>query len=269
MRFVQEDNVGLLEMLSSPLRAELKTAIFEPRMAQHPLFVLIHKLAPLTMQLLCTNAVSRVTLAHGDILFQSGQLASQMYFLTMGKLSYEPKIEEAPAPTVGGQPGTDGGTNLEVLMSSETASVMSRQSTCSSMLSCPSDILLSVGQWVSEVALWVEWTHGGSLSALTDCDLVALDAEKFQKAIHTNVNTRTEATLYAKGFVLGLNRMDKSKVNDLFQSGLLEGLWFRLLNEYNVKRGKRRGAGLISNSLLFNAKIATSISAMFSGTPDE
>mmetsp|Transcript_61649 Transcript_61649/g.198598 ORF Transcript_61649/g.198598 Transcript_61649/m.198598 type:complete len:751 (-) Transcript_61649:276-2528(-) len=239
-RSVQEESVSALELLSTPLQAELRTAIFEPRLADHPLFVLINKLAPLTMQLLCTTAVSRVSVASGDVLFQSGQVADKMFFISGGSLIYE----RVPSET------EDDDEDL-------------RLNRLNSFLALPDVEAVEAGAWVGEAALWVEWAYLGSLHAQEECELVTLDASKFHDAVCSNRNTRAEAAFYARHFEQGINRLERSKVSDLFQSGLIEGLWFRLLSEYQVRRcGNRRGSR-VSNSILFDSKVAAKVARMF------
>merc|ERR1711904_127360 len=68
------------------------------------------------------------------------------------------------------------------------------------------------------------------------CDVTVVDSAKFGAAIHSHPSTRSEAVTYAKSFVQGHNKIPVGRHTDLYQSGLIEGLWLRLFSEYNVKR---------------------------------
>merc|ERR1712190_238427 len=39
------------------------------------------------------------------------------------------------------------------------------------------------GQWASEMVLWMSWIHRGSLMAITQCELVNLDAVTFHEHV--------------------------------------------------------------------------------------
>merc|ERR1712217_967166 len=66
---------------------------------------------------------------------------------------------------------------------------------------------------------------------------------------------RQEAAPYAKDYVRGLNRIDPTKLTDLYQSPLLEGLWFRLMSEHDVNCSR-------TSSLGFKGSVATLRSTM-------
>jgi len=67
---LQEKSVQALGLLSEGLRADMNTAILEPRLWSHPLFMLFSKLAPAIMNRLCNTAVSRSTMVRGDTVFR-------------------------------------------------------------------------------------------------------------------------------------------------------------------------------------------------------
>merc|ERR1711920_698826 len=60
-----------------------------------------------------------------------------------------------------------------------------------------------------------------------------------------NVDALDEALHYGKGFVQGLSRIGQDKLTDLYTSSLLEGLWFRLMQEGHLRStgGRTRTPG--------------------------
>jgi len=218
---VHESSVHVLELLSTPLRAELRTSIFQPSMDRHAFFVLIDKVAPLTMQLLCVNAVTKVLIAGGDVLFHRDQVAKQMYFVHHGHLLYGLKRENED--------------------DSDEDSVNSFAVDDPDKKKKPRDTTLKEGEWVGEPVLWVSWHHVGSLIASSECELVGLDHEKFREAMQSNSSTYMEACTYASKFVAGLNKAKDDKYTDLFAPTAIEGTWFRLMKEFQVKRRRADG----------------------------
>lgn len=191
---LQERNIQILTLLSQSLRAELKAAIYEPRISKHPFFVLLSKVAPLTTRTLCSSAVSRIEVGRSDQLFAYGDTADKMYFISMGELVY---------------------FRHDLVDESE---------------------VLTTDSWFCEPVLWTFWTYQGTLQSKIESVLSAVDAEKFGEIVQSNYDSRSEAAAYAKGFIQGLNRIDATKLSDLYTTPLVEGLWFRLLNEFQFKR---------------------------------
>lgn len=61
---------------------------------------------------------------------------------------------------------------------------------------------VSAGDWLSEIALWVQWRHCGTLSAKCASDVVILDADIFRSVISgCNRITKRLARSYAAAFV--------------------------------------------------------------------
>jgi len=234
---LHEESVTILLLLSNPLRAELNTAIYQPRMSQHPFFVLLGKISMPTMSRLCTTAVERVSVGRGDALFTSGQVATHMHFVNKGSLHYDPCASEKNASENDGLASASVGFEV---WHEDRGSVTSFDSDVDKarLRKLRNPEVIHSGEWICEAVLWTDWTYIGQTVAITDCDLVALNAEKFMAAIFSNAIAKGEASSYSRGFMQGLNRMLEHQTTDLFQSRLVEGLWFRLLNEYNVKRGR-------------------------------
>lgn len=93
---VKEENVQLLVMLSTSLRAELRAAIYRPCLEHHPFFVLVGRIAYLALQALCNTGVQIVEIGKGDKLFSGGQTCEQMFFISSGTHNYHLHDTEPP-----------------------------------------------------------------------------------------------------------------------------------------------------------------------------
>lgn len=80
--------VTLLNLLSRQLMEELQTAINLPHLTIHPLLKNLSETSFITMIRLCTGAVSRMSLATNDTLFERMQAGTAMYFLSTGQIQY-------------------------------------------------------------------------------------------------------------------------------------------------------------------------------------
>jgi hypothetical protein len=192
---LQEKQVEVLTLLSNTLRAELRAAMYEPSLSLHPLFVLIGKLSPDTLRLLCDTGVSMSHFNKGDSLFTRGQTCSSMYLMKRGRLLYD--LDEADTP--------------------------------------PEEVDMSANNWISEAVLWTAWIHLGTMHMLEDCNVLAVSADAFAQYVQGCPEGRAEASNYARSFMVNINR-DKWKASDLYHSPLVEGLWFKLINDFHYKR---------------------------------
>merc|ERR1712113_1096917 len=59
------------------------------------------------------------------------------------------------------------------------------------------------------------WMYHGDMSAKTDCTLVLLDAEKFQKVASQFLTRQANPIHYAKGIIKSLNTVDWDELTDL------------------------------------------------------
>merc|ERR1711977_274152 len=109
------------------------------------MFEQLQEVSPVTMNRLANKAISWKKLARGDSLFQPGELATHMYFVTVGRLHYvkvDSKLEEK-------EEWVDKGED-----------------------------------WIAEPVLWTaEWVHLGVLTAVTECELLLIDASSFGEVV--------------------------------------------------------------------------------------
>jgi len=177
---VQEKDVQLLDLLSGPLREELKYETFAGHLSGHPLFS-----SCVARQRVFSRALAAVSLARDDLAFDCGEQASKMIFISCGLLEY-------------------------MIGDVEGQSLMSEAESTPT----PTDAVLE-GQWVSEAVLWTTWLHLGDLRALQMCQLITIDAQRFGEAIQTIKPLWNTVRLYADGFISELNSAEKDDLSDL------------------------------------------------------
>lgn len=235
--FLKEASVEVLLLLSVSLHRELQTAIYEPRISTHPFMVLISKIDEASIQEVCSKALTRCSLVRGETLFSCGEAAKRMHFICMGLLTYEAMRGEPRAPQK---------DNLRENM------------------------------WVCESVLWTTWTYFGTLTSVIECEVVCVDSDQFGSALRNNREVWQEGFNYAKSFVQGLNRVGVDHLSDLYVSNLIEGLYFRLFNEYNCKRlnasstggpesGGARNSGFLHKLTLPGMKFVDRVKLRISG----
>jgi hypothetical protein len=207
---LQEKNVQVLALLSPALKADLNAAIYEPFLSTHPLFVLFSKIASDVNRRISNTAISRSIFMRGGSVFTTGEEVQHCYFIGSGEARYFMEV--------------DGGNlqSIEVLLAS----------------------------WVAESALWVSWKTLGTLVTKKDSDILQINADKFAGAVCHETSIQQETQAYARGFLNGLNRTPKGKLTDVYKSSLIEGLWFRLLSEFNYQRQGGRDTVRTRRSLL-------------------
>merc|ERR1719235_2131148 len=80
-------------------------------------------------------------------------------------------------------------------------------------------VTLNEKQWIGEPVLWLQWTHRGTLRAVTDVKVAKLDArrfqdimERFKEVFPSGFNPK----VYAHDYAAYLNDIhDMTQVNDL------------------------------------------------------
>ena len=79
--------------------------------------------------------------------------------------------------------------------------------------------IVTAGMWISEAELWAtNWIHQGTLRAVTDCRLTALNATTFQELV--SAFPSPHAGVYADSFVQGLNHEEVATTDIGNQLGL-------------------------------------------------
>lgn len=142
-------------------------------------------------------------------------------------------------------------------------------------------------QWISEASLWTRWMHRGSLSATTDCWLLALDARRFQDIVNQFKHDGFDPKRYAGQFVSKLNSFQleatdlpflddecREAAHDAFAEEAVRakhktpGLLSRLKRSTEVwlTRGQRRPPSLSRTSRqTLHVKVPQTVNAGFAG----
>merc|ERR1712151_1230175 len=89
-RFMPEERVALLELVSRPLRMEVHFELYMPVLHHHPFFCRYAEMCAHVMRRVCHICCSVAQASPGDVIFSAGeQLQSPlMYFICSGKLDY-------------------------------------------------------------------------------------------------------------------------------------------------------------------------------------
>lgn len=206
-----ETGVELLELLSKPLRVELRFEVKGPVLMAHPFFSCYSITNPGGIRQVCFTAVSDLTLSAGDIVFNKAEKVddSSMLFVLKGKLKY----------TLG-----DDDENHR---------------------------LLECGQWISEAVLWVEdWPLQGSLRAKSECKLLCLHAKDFQQTSAKFRTSEFYVAQYAAGFLQDLNLVKRCQLTDVAEDiinigGVVRSIFpEEVANKLKTKHNKR-GSSLV------------------------
>eukprot|EP00747_Dinoflagellata_sp_TGD_P089376 gnl/TRDRNA2_/TRDRNA2_164301_c4_seq1.p1 gnl/TRDRNA2_/TRDRNA2_164301_c4~~gnl/TRDRNA2_/TRDRNA2_164301_c4_seq1.p1 ORF type:complete len:731 (+),score=143.81 gnl/TRDRNA2_/TRDRNA2_164301_c4_seq1:312-2195(+) len=207
---VPEAKVTLLTMLSEHLREELDYAIEAPNLERHPLFASIGHVSSITMHRLTNKAVDSKSLARDDVLFIQGEKADHMYYSFFGVLTY---VQEPANPS--------------------SKKIPPRQ---------------VENDWIAEAVMWTPWVHLGQLCAVTECDMITVNAEKFIEVVRGNPIVTALATQYATRFLHWVNSLDDAGLTDIFWGGNMEELLATFTGEYDELEGQDKLSSLSSIS---------------------
>jgi len=175
---VHPSRVQYLSFLSGPLHVELQSELREPQLFVHELFPLYKQASICAFREVCTTALEQGNFAKNDMLFRRTLEAKYMYFLHMGVLVYRTKFE-----------------------------IRRRNKN-----------KLEAGQWCSENALWMHWQHAGDMKALTDVDVVFLNAAKFGEVTRSDPEAYRLAREHCHRFV------ERAKQANSFEEGSVTDL---------------------------------------------
>ncbi|CAE8588725.1 unnamed protein product [Polarella glacialis] len=146
---VHSEDVSILELLPVSLKCDLAEEVFAPTLRAHPFILTWGEYYPRESKRLFLAARSS-SLGAKHELFNTGQVAESMYFLSSSAMVYirdDRELAEIPA-------------------------------------------FVSPGQWLAEPALWIKWRHVGHASSTeTNCELVSLHCETAIRILSQNTST--------------------------------------------------------------------------------
>jgi len=208
---VQEKEVALLALLSQPLRYEVKHESFAPHLFMHPLFMAIGEQTKAF-----TESLQAVSLANKDVCFATGQAAVNMWFVVDGELFYTVQEDEEDLDDDEAISNSDGSstghkeTGQSDFMPFSSYTDEEEESLCEEGLNSR----VAEGQWITEAVLWTPWIHLGDLQAITDCQLITVDANSFGSAVRNATSLWSVLHRYGLAFVLELNTISRSDLTD-------------------------------------------------------
>eukprot|EP00929_Paragymnodinium_shiwhaense_P120671 TRINITY_DN92675_c0_g1_i1.p1 TRINITY_DN92675_c0_g1~~TRINITY_DN92675_c0_g1_i1.p1 ORF type:complete len:995 (+),score=188.88 TRINITY_DN92675_c0_g1_i1:128-3112(+) len=177
---IQEGSVAGLALLSDRLRTELSFYSSYLCIQAHPLFEYMRAVVPDLLHALSMHGFSKIRLAAQDLLFAEFQTATAMYVVESGQLEY----------------------------------IKTRDLDEDDLLNQGS-LFLDSGDWASEMALWTKWTYRGELRAMSECELIAIDAEGFAKMALDDVRAWDIIVSYAMQYMDWINTVPSKEVVDI------------------------------------------------------
>lgn len=185
-------DVGAIETLSDALRCELRVAAFSPHFLLHPLFMTWMDIDSHVVKDLCTNpdALEFMCLEPGSVLVAAHEKAVNAYLLLKGTCRYVGREEaddsELTSPCSGVSPRQMlRSLSIESNNSDWRIATASTDSITSTTTGGVQQIV-NAGQWLCEVALWMDWTHKGTLDAVLACELLVVNAAAIINMLKTH-----------------------------------------------------------------------------------
>lgn len=172
---LMEKDVSTLSLLSSRLSRELHVDAFQHLILQHPLFRAWGDIAPGLIIGICDRAVELFSVSEGDEVFNPLSTPDSAYFVLDGQLQYTVKEN----------------------LSSEA---LAKQSFERKVTGANSALEINKGAWVSEIALWSDWTYSGSLEARTTCELLRVNIPPLLELLKKTLTVADLNVAYCKAF---------------------------------------------------------------------
>mmetsp|Transcript_61069 Transcript_61069/g.189172 ORF Transcript_61069/g.189172 Transcript_61069/m.189172 type:complete len:766 (-) Transcript_61069:51-2348(-) len=186
-RLVEED-VKALTQLPESLRIKLHWEVYEPAITPHPLFFDLNMRDHSGLVEICHRSMNESMLGQGHELFHFGKVAERMYFVSKGTMSYQP------------------GRGLQDFLS--PTSSMTRPFTSQDG---DDSIEVGTGRWISEMVLWMNWIHRGTVMAVGTTELVELEAKKFHEHARHRFACFNHCRHYARLYVQRIAEKCKDK----------------------------------------------------------
>eukprot|EP00931_Biecheleriopsis_adriatica_P112864 TRINITY_DN8767_c0_g1_i4.p1 TRINITY_DN8767_c0_g1~~TRINITY_DN8767_c0_g1_i4.p1 ORF type:complete len:803 (+),score=132.94 TRINITY_DN8767_c0_g1_i4:85-2493(+) len=176
-RVHEEDIAPVLQSLPAALRLELAEQVYASTLAFHPFFKHYGTYRAPQLNKICSQ-VHAMSLNVSAELFTVETPAENMFFLVDGSMAYRRQ----------NQAGND--------EAPENATSMNSIS------------------WAAEAVMWVNWKHAGSLTAMSDCELVRLHADTIQTTLVKGETDFRDVLRYARAFAKYVERYP-DKASDL------------------------------------------------------
>lgn len=231
-----QKDVELLKVLPKHILAKLCEEVLQPVFETHPYFSSYLHYNPTSMRRLCSAAIQEAYLYERDELFNCGDTAERAFFIRNGRLVYE----SMPEQHAGIARNSDARNYAQLMRTTTrgpgklTSDMMDLKFEKTSTVVSPGDRgsanwatyssqisgmhpgadrhVIEEGAWLSEIALWAEWTHCGPLIATYNSELVSIESKLFCQTMGKYViqdhMLRRYARLYADRAVHELRLLD-------------------------------------------------------------
>lgn len=159
-------DVSALSLLPQTLRSEIQAEMCAPHVFRVDFFRLLRYLDSDIFNALLVGCIDFSI--SSDVVFNAGAKAATCYIIDFGKVEY-----------------------VQLPGFSKHAHRVTKT--------------VGSGELLSEPALWVQWTHVGTASALGHTSMLAINVEKLSILLGSQPNTRKVASEYARGYQLRLS----------------------------------------------------------------
>lgn len=177
-RRVHEEDIQVFKVLPETLRLQLHWEVHMPTLLPHPFFHHLSEVDEVSLLDICHHAMAEQYLGTSQELFASGKECHKMFFTMQGVLEYSVGNSRDSQP---------------VELSDDMPS-----------------------RWLCEPCLWVKWEHRGSLTGVTPCELVSLQARKFQTIMSSRTEVLGACQVYAAKFRDKMLERGMAKVTDIW-----------------------------------------------------
>mmetsp|Transcript_5065 Transcript_5065/g.12149 ORF Transcript_5065/g.12149 Transcript_5065/m.12149 type:complete len:857 (-) Transcript_5065:79-2649(-) len=176
-----ESKVWALTLLSTQLRSEIKYEVSFPCLREHPFFKRLGSLWAVSLkEKLVSNVLSQKSLADGDLLYEDAVHSTHMHFVAFGSLAY--------------------------IAGSQIQADDSDEGLCQKLF---------VNEWLCEPVLFTVWVNRGTAKAVSESEVVSMEAVAFCEAVQADFGTQRLTNQYAVKFLDFLNTIPRGRLTDV------------------------------------------------------
>ncbi|CAK0845883.1 unnamed protein product [Prorocentrum cordatum] len=146
---VRQQDVEYLNLAPKSLQESLWHFRCMKKMSDHVLWNAMNRFDSGSIHAVCYRSIVETKLDKEDLLFEDGADGDSMYFVSSGQLKYRPG---------------------ELAAEVDLPDVHPR-------------LLVKPGGWCSEPALWTDWSHVGTMEAVSTCDTLQISCPRLMRAL--------------------------------------------------------------------------------------
>eukprot|EP00927_Polykrikos_kofoidii_P058713 TRINITY_DN5341_c0_g1_i7.p1 TRINITY_DN5341_c0_g1~~TRINITY_DN5341_c0_g1_i7.p1 ORF type:complete len:936 (+),score=143.45 TRINITY_DN5341_c0_g1_i7:150-2957(+) len=191
-RALLEEERQLMQCLPSVLQYDLHAEIRRPRMRLHKFLTYLDNNNDRLTRQLAHEAIEEIGTSPGEWVFHVGDSCTRAVLVTRGQLEYQ-RDHDDECDTV----------EFDAVRDTEIDGNIQNES-------------VGPGQMLSEIVLWADWEHVGTLIATEECILYGIDHETFGQVVRQHLTAIVHAVKYGKRFLSLVNRAVDNR-SDLFK----------------------------------------------------